>query len=531
MAGGAARGGRHPADQQRRGCHELRDARDGAADARVRSGEACRAGDSRPPRAREGRDRDDRRRDARRSTRRCSSSPTAIAPSRLRVSWAAPRPKSPRARRAVALESAWFLPNTVRATSRKLGLKTEASARFERGADIEAPVHALRRAIAPAAGDRRGADRRRHHGRLPAPVRAATVDARPRSAGASARRHDSRRRTSSACSSRSDFDSNGRPTDGAAMVPSFRVDVHRDADLIEDVGRHWGFDRIPSTFPALRAVPRASDAVLATGRLTRRLLSGAGLQEAVTFTFIDGQAAAPFATEAALLPIKNPLSEKFAVLRPSLVPGLVDALVYNQNRQAADVQLFELGSVFSKQAGERLCVGWVMTGSRGEHWSGSAGAIEFADTKGVADLVSTRVWPRRRRAAGGRSCHGWRRARAPIWSRPMARRSAGSAGSPPCADRTPTCTPARSIWIWPDARPRRVARRSVRCRASRRSCAICRSSSTNACQPRTFVARFGRTHQPRSWLSASSIGIEAKACLPVGSVCRCGSRSRTPTAR
>jgi phenylalanyl-tRNA synthetase beta chain len=173
-----------------------------------------------------------------------------------------------------------------------------------------------------------------------------------------------------------------------ADVPSFRVDVRRETDLIEEVGRHWGFDRIPPTLPALTVLPPPPRPAFSRDRLVRRLLCGAGLQEAVTFTFIDRGSAEPFAAAGQILALKNPLSEKFAVLRPSIVPALLESLIYNRHRQAADVRLFELGAVFSVAGGERLAVGWVLSGSRGAHWSGDAGPLTFSDTKGVAELLS-----------------------------------------------------------------------------------------------------------------------------------------------
>src|SRR5439155_23312301 len=86
-------------------------------------------------------------------------------------------------------------------------------------------------------------------------------------------------------------------------VPSYRVDVTREADLIEEVGRHWGFDRIPATFPALTSVPRPNAAGVTRGRRVRHLLTSAGLQEAVTFTFIEQSAAAPFSADGAAVAI------------------------------------------------------------------------------------------------------------------------------------------------------------------------------------------------------------------------------------
>jgi phenylalanyl-tRNA synthetase beta chain len=169
------------------------------------------------------------------------------------------------------------------------------------------------------------------------------------------------------------------------------VDVTREADLIEEVGRHWGLDRIPARFPALTEMPRPLAPAVSRGRAVRRLLCGAGLQEAVTFTFIEAAAAEPFLPVDDQVVITNPLSEKFAVLRPSLVPGLLASLEYNRNRQASTVRLFEAGSVFSKAGGERACVGWVLAGPRQVHWSERPASADFSDTKGTAELLATAV--------------------------------------------------------------------------------------------------------------------------------------------
>jgi phenylalanyl-tRNA synthetase beta chain len=286
----------------------------------------------------------------------------------------------------VALESAWFRPALVRAASRRLGLKTEASARFERGADLDAPARALARAIEllqrvgacgrtspivdvqPLAIERRvvALDRGRLARLLGDTVPSADVDRILRALG---------------------FLVESSPDGWRVTVPSFRVDVVREADLIEEVGRHWGFDRIPATFPALRAMPRPSAPGVAQGRAIRRRLCAAGLQEACTFTFIDADAAAPFAADDRRVRILNPLSEKFAVLRPSLLPGLLDSLIYSRRRESADVALFETGAVFSP-SGESQRVGWVLTGSRGEHWSHPTTPVGFTDAKGIAELLT-----------------------------------------------------------------------------------------------------------------------------------------------
>jgi phenylalanyl-tRNA synthetase beta chain len=287
----------------------------------------------------------------------------------------------------IALESAWFLPASVRITGRKVGLKTEASARFERGCDIGAPVAAIERAVALlaqiGAGTLSGAVADLCPRRMPAPSVALSRQRVARLLGRPIPDPDVERLLS-----RLGFALSATADGWSAIVPSWRVDVLREADLIEEVGRHWGLDKLPGTFPPLAAVPRPSSGSVSRTRLIGRLLSGAGVQEAVSFTFIERGAALPYSTEEDLVTIANPLSEKFAVLRPSMAPGLVESLVYNRNRQVHDVRLFEIGSVFSRTRGEQSAVGWVVTGQRQSHWSGAEGLIGFTDAKGLAELVA-----------------------------------------------------------------------------------------------------------------------------------------------
>jgi phenylalanyl-tRNA synthetase beta chain len=284
----------------------------------------------------------------------------------------------------IAIESATFDAASVRRTSKALGLKTEASIRFERGADVGGPVAALERAIELIVQIGTGRPAGAIVDVYPTPPTSVTLTLSrahlDRLVGAHVPDADVTRILDAL-----GFDTTAAGAGWRVTVPTFRVDVRREADLIEEVARHWGFEHVPAALPPLDApAPAPSFAVAMRTRLTR-LLSGAGLQEAVTFTFLERAAAEPFGA-GDLVPIANPLSEKFAVLRPSLLPGLVDALVYNRRRDADAVRLFEYGSVFSP-AGEATRVGWVLTGLRFEHWSGGGGAADFFDAKGVAELV------------------------------------------------------------------------------------------------------------------------------------------------
>ena len=148
------------------------------------------------------------------------------------------------------LESACFNPKSVRLTSKKLGLKTEASARFERGADVNAAVKALERAIGLIEEMGAGQGRGGAIDEYPSAVAPRKLDLRRARIARDPRQEipDSR--------DRADSQSLGfhiRRHDGAwdVSVPTFRVDVQREVDLIEEVGRHYGYERLPSTFPAL----------------------------------------------------------------------------------------------------------------------------------------------------------------------------------------------------------------------------------------------------------------------------------------
>lgn len=286
----------------------------------------------------------------------------------------------------IAIESAYFDPVAVRRASKRLALKTEASIRFERGADIGAAVQALERMLNLLATIGAGEPIHPIVDVFPAPPPRRIVplsrDHLSRLVGATIADTDVNRILTTLGFELASTEGGWRVT-----VPTFRVDVAREADLIEEVARHWGFDRVPASLPPLgSSYPPETRSVVSRRRLTG-LLAGAGLQEAVTFTFLERAAAEPFARADALVSIANPLSEKFAVLRPSLLPGLLDALVYNRRREAEAVRLFEMGSVFST-SGEVGRIGWIMTGPRAEHWSGSGGVTDFFDAKGIGELIA-----------------------------------------------------------------------------------------------------------------------------------------------
>ena len=321
---------------------------------------------------------------------------------------------------AIVFEAAYFKPASIRRSSKRVGLKTEASSRFERGADIDAPLTAIRRAIAlmqqlgagepegrivdcypkPRQARRLHLRRERLAGLLGASVPDAEVVRILRGLGLEV-----------------------TPTaDGWDVIaPTFRVDLLREVDLIEDVGRHYGFDKLAPTFPVVRQPAPPPDPRIPRDRLVRRVLTAAGFSEAVTFGFIEAKAveaflepqsppssqskdlsalSAPSAVKQTVA-VANPLSAKFDTLRPSLLPGLVDAVAHNRRHGRRDVQLFEIGTRFTPSGETRgAAVAWTGAGTNG-HWSGGAREVDFFDVTGVAEHlcdalgVAIRVEPAR----------------------------------------------------------------------------------------------------------------------------------------
>jgi phenylalanyl-tRNA synthetase beta chain len=176
-----------------------------------------------------------------------------------------------------------------------------------------------------------------------------------------------------------------------AVAPTFRVDLLREVDLIEEVGRHYGFDRLEAAFPPLTQPAPAPDARIGRDRAVRRVLTAAGVSEAITFGFVERGAAAPFETAPAdTVAIANPLSAKFDTLRPSLLPGLVDAVAHNRRHGRRDVALFEIGARFTAR-GETRGVAIAWTGAATEHWKDGVRDVDFFDVKGVVERLAEAV--------------------------------------------------------------------------------------------------------------------------------------------
>jgi phenylalanyl-tRNA synthetase beta chain len=320
----------------------------------------------------------------------------------------------------VLVEAAWFDPMTVRQTARRHGLHTDASHRFERGADFNAaPVaSAMVSAILLANGgwiegelmDARVAAVEERTARRK-PVSLALSEVR-RILGATADEEGITAATVGAvlaalgcnlASQSAAADKSASRQEGYATwrvtLPSWRLDVEREIDLIEEIARVYGYNRFGNTLPSfgegVRALPWAEKE-----SAVRSTLLAAGFHEAIGNTFCSAAEAALTAPQPGqVVPLGNPLSEEAGVLRPSLVPGMLAMIAGNLNRDVNDVRLFELGTVFGgavsnnavEKVDERPSLAFGAVGGLPEESALHAGrAIEFHDVKGVVEQVLSR---------------------------------------------------------------------------------------------------------------------------------------------
>jgi len=298
--------------------------------------------------------------------------------------------------RAVLLESAFFHPPTVRRTAKTLGLSTEASYRFERGADIEGVREALDRAAQMILDLAGGTILRGVADVYPAPSSRPRVSLRfsriERLVGVLPPKG-----SISAILEGLGFSLHDWGERLEVEVPSYRRDIHHEDDLVEEVTRIWGYGRIPSTLPsgqlALARLPRRLSALAQA----RRALAALGLQEVVTLSLVSPAHLTALGFEdddPSLLRLRNPLSADRSVLRPSLLPGLLETLATNQHRQSLDVRVFELGTVFRGGGQEGLAnevtdVGLAVSGLREPRswWSGK-GRMDLFDVKGIMEALA-----------------------------------------------------------------------------------------------------------------------------------------------
>lgn len=309
--------------------------------------------------------------------------------------------------RNVLIESAYFDPLTVRRTARALDLHTESSHRFERGADPEAALRAQERAIALICEIAGGEATEDALDLYPRPIVRPVVALRPSRVealtGVAVPEEDIIRILTALGFHLKD----GERIEVAAaeqplrfITPSWRVDIEREEDLVEEVARHRGYEKIPEELPASKNVGEYLYGE-ERRRTARRALAALGFDEAISFSFINSayeHGFAPLPTlggdEVEFVKVSNPIIEGVTLMRASLVPGLLEAVRHNFNHGTRDVRLFELGRVFARdphgeRPRERESLGLVATGGALEEGRALAQrALDFYDVKGALEAAS-----------------------------------------------------------------------------------------------------------------------------------------------
>lgn len=288
----------------------------------------------------------------------------------------------------VLLESANFNALSIRKTSRALGLSTEASYRFERGADVEMARFACDRAAAmiqDLAGGRIYRDVIDVYPGLDKPA-VATLRRQRIETFLGARVED---RIVQGIFQRLGFRVTDTTDGWSVEVPSHRVDIAREEDLLDEIARHHGFDKFPATLPAWSGFGSGRP-MEAEVHLLRSRLAAAGYSEVMTMAFsnfVDEQRFRPGVEPVKLL---NPMAGDEAILRTSLIPSMLRTIQWNLNRGIRDIQLYEFGKSYTT-SGESRALMLAATGAvRAKSVHETQREVNFYDIKGdVEDLLDT----------------------------------------------------------------------------------------------------------------------------------------------
>ncbi|WP_299768121.1 phenylalanine--tRNA ligase subunit beta [uncultured Pseudoteredinibacter sp.] len=287
----------------------------------------------------------------------------------------------------VFLECAYFDPIAIAGRARSYGLHTDASHRYERGVDYQLQEKAIERAtelLLEAVGGKVG----------PTDVTELT-DQVPAERKVELRRHKIETGLGFSMADEEVVDILTRlglhlveNTDNGWVftVPSYRFDISIEADLLEELARVYGYNRLPTTNleAEIKILPRNESKVGLSA--LRQQLVAQGFQEAICYSFIDAELQKVFNPEQAPIELQNPISADMAVMRTSLWPGLVQALQHNLKRQQSRAKLFETGLSFHSIEKQVPMLAGLMYGNRQpEGWSAKGEAMDFFDLKGVVE--------------------------------------------------------------------------------------------------------------------------------------------------
>lgn len=287
----------------------------------------------------------------------------------------------------VLLESAYFDPGNIRKTSKLLGVSTDSSQRFERGVDPEGQVYAIDRAadlLAQLAGAKIATG---HVDCYINPIPKRTIKLRLERINHLLGTSISKEQAIDILN-KLEMKSSALDNVLNVDIPSFRVDIEREVDLIEEIARVYGYDRIePSTYSSICLI-QPENKREKFNRLLRDFLVAMGFQEVLTHSLIHQKWAEKFC-DFPVIHLRNPINEELGVLRTSLIPGLIQVSKWNMNRYQNDLMLFEIGNVFywsnkdSLRSQELQKISLLRTGkTTSNNWLQQPRASSFYDLKG-----------------------------------------------------------------------------------------------------------------------------------------------------
>ena len=295
--------------------------------------------------------------------------------------------------RRLMIESAHFSGVSVRRTSRRLGLRSEASNRFEKGVDTHGIVATLGRVceLLLDLGAGRPVAIVDEVKKLP-PQRQVSISVQHTSTvlGVELTTAEIRQVLD---------DLNFKYEEQAGLfhveIPSYRSDIEIEEDLMEEVARLIGYDRIPTTLPQGDQTQGRRTPEQEFRRKLRKTLVQSGMDEVMTYTFTRATTDAQWGSAKHSIPLLNPLREELSVMRTSLVPGLLDVASRNVARRNTDVSIFEIGNTYwgeeqplQKLPREELRVAGVAVGKSGRHWLNQSADYDFYYLKGIIEEVA-----------------------------------------------------------------------------------------------------------------------------------------------
>ena len=304
----------------------------------------------------------------------------------------------------VLIESAYFDPSTIRKTAKALALQTDASYRFERGVDSDGQLWAAARTaelIAELAG---GTIIQGANDVHPSPITTPTINVRQSRIDTIVGREIDRGEVVRLLTSIGFDVTENADTSYTCKTPSFRPDIEREIDVIEEVARLSGYHNIPE--PVRTAIPGKTPVVLPGVVLRRRvktLLLGQGFRETYTNSMLRKETAESFnlpiltSVEGKIVETLKPISQEMAALRPAMLPGLLTVIGYNQNRGQRALRFMEFGNVFQEgEAPGAIVPGYAehtslilcMCGPNEQvHWATGDSEVQFHDMKGLVEVL------------------------------------------------------------------------------------------------------------------------------------------------